>query len=322
MRLLDLYCGAGGAAVGYHRAGFDEIVGVDIAPQPHYPFEFVQADALEFLADHGHEFDAIHASPPCQGYSIMHNLPWLRGRDYPLLILPTIEMLEALGKPYVVENVMGARHGAKGLKKRGLEAHGLKAGWLCGTMFGLPFYRHRLFATNWMWLAPGHPKHQGRVTKGDSPWRKGSNVSQQIVSIPTKSGNFDPYWREKHPNPVNSDWRKYHEGALNIRPGYEKVPFSYPTIVGERLRANGRPKDSKIGLSNGMPETQLANWQNGAQGNGVGIGHAKGWRLAAEAMGIDWMKREELTQAIPPAYTEFIGRQLHLTLAVRAGLEV
>ena len=130
MRLLDLYCGAGGAALGYHRAGFDEIVGVDIATQPRYPFEFVQADALEFLADHGHEFAAIHASPPCQGYSIMHNLPWLRGREYPLLILPTIEMLEVLGKPYVVENVMGARHGVATLRKRGLESHGLKAGWL------------------------------------------------------------------------------------------------------------------------------------------------------------------------------------------------
>ena len=102
MRLLDLFCGAGGAAMGYHRAGFYEIVGVDIAPQPRYPFEFARADALEYLAEHGHEFDAIHASPPCQGYSIMHNLPWLRGRDYPLLLLPTLEMLEGLGKPYVV----------------------------------------------------------------------------------------------------------------------------------------------------------------------------------------------------------------------------
>ena len=277
MRLLDLYCGPGGAAMGYSRAGFDEIIGVDIAPQPRYPFEFVQADALEYLAEHGHEFDAIHASPPCQGYSIMHNLPWLRGRDYPLLLLPTLEMLEALGKPYVVENVMGARHGSKTLKKRGLEAHGLKAGWLCGAMFGLPFYRHRLFATNWMWLAPGHPRHVGVIRPGPMFGNNGGRLA--------------------------------------------KVVFPYPTIVGERLRANGRPKDSKIGLSNGLPETQLTNWQNrdGFVGH---VGHAKGWRLAAEAMGIDWMKRNELTQAIPPVYCEFIGRQLHLTLAVRAGLEV
>ena len=77
MRLLDLFCGAGGAAMGYHRAGFDEIIGVDIAAQPRYPFTFVQADALEYVAEHGGEFDAIHASPPCQGYSIMHNLPSL-----------------------------------------------------------------------------------------------------------------------------------------------------------------------------------------------------------------------------------------------------
>ncbi len=300
-RLLDLFCGAGGAAMGYHRASFDEIVGVDTEPQPHYPFEFVQADALEYLAEHGHDYDAIHASPPCQGYSIMHNLPWLRGRDYPLLLLPTLEMLEALGKPYVVENVMGARHGSKTLKKRGLEAHGLKAGWLCGGMFGLPFYRHRLFATNWLWLAPGHPRHGGRqalnIPVGKS---RGKREGQSIGA--------------RRPNPLNSEWRRYHDGALNIRPGYEKVPFSYPTIVGERLRANGRPKDSKIGLSNGMPGTQLANWQNGVQGNGVGIGHAKGWRLAVEAMGIDWMKREELTQAIPPVFTEFIGRQMLLVL--------
>ena len=69
MRLLDLFCGAGGAAMGYHRAGFEEIVGVDIKPKPRYPFTFVQGDALEYVREHGQEFDAIHASPPCQGYS-------------------------------------------------------------------------------------------------------------------------------------------------------------------------------------------------------------------------------------------------------------
>ncbi len=301
-RLLDLYCGAGGAALGYHRAGFDEIVGVDIASQPRYPFTFVQAEALEYAAEHGHYYDAIHASPPCQGYSIMHYLPWLRGRDYPLLILPTIEMMEALGKPYVVENVMGARHGAKGLKKRGLESHGLKAGWLCGTMFGLPFYRHRLFATNWMWLAPGHPRHKLNLHPRSERYVYGGTVK----GLPGGAAGLDVKPRDatrgsgltRFENPVNTNWRETHDGTpgVRMRPGYERVPFSYPT---------------------------LANWQgNGAQGNGVGIGHAKGWHLAAEAMGIDWMKREELTQAIPPTYTEFIGRQLHLILAARGGLEV
>src|SRR5688572_24958505 len=67
-RLLDLFCGVGGAAVGYHRAGF-EVVGVDHRKMPRYPFEFHKADALDFLMEHAHEFDVIHASPPCQGYT-------------------------------------------------------------------------------------------------------------------------------------------------------------------------------------------------------------------------------------------------------------
>ena len=174
-------------------------------------------------------------------------------------------------------------------------------------MFGKPFYRHRLFESNWMWLAPGHPKHTLNLHPRSERYVYGGTVR----GLPGGAAGLDV--KPRHDNPVNSEWRRYHDGALNIRPGYEKVAFSYPTMVGERLRANGRPKDSKIGLSNGMPET-LANWQNGAQGNGVGIGHAKGWRLAAEAMGIDWMKRDELTQAIPPAFTEFIGRQMLLVL--------
>ena len=284
MRLLDLFCGAGGAAMGYHRAGFDKIVGVDNVHQPRYPFEFVQADALEYLAEHGHDYEAIHASPPCQGYSIMHNLPWLRGRDYPLLLLPTLEMLEALGKPYVVENVMGARHGSKTLKKRGLEAHGLKAGWLCGGMFGLPFYRHRLFATNWLWLAPGHPRHIQRIRAG----RELKDRASKIVTIPTRSGNFNPNYRKENARHIGLPTlveQPPSGGGLKLREGYEHVEFAMPT---------------------------LANWQNGA--DGIGIGHAKGWRLAAEAMGIDWMKRDELTQAVPPAFTEFIGRQMLLVL--------
>jgi DNA (cytosine-5)-methyltransferase 1 len=153
--------------MGYHRAGFDEIVGVDIKPQQRYPFTFVQGDALEYAAAHGAEYAAIHASPPCQGYSIMNNLPWLRGREYPLLILPTRELLESLGLPFVIENVGGARYGAKGLAARGIEDHGMKAGWLCGAMFGLPFYRHRYFETNVTWMQPGHPKHRGVILAGN-----------------------------------------------------------------------------------------------------------------------------------------------------------
>ena len=261
--------------MGYSRAGFDEIIGVDLKPQPRYPFEFVQADALEYLTEHGHEFDSIHASPPCQGYSVMHNLPWLRGRDYPLLLLPTIDMLEGLGKPYVVENVMGARYGSKTLQKRGLESHGLKAGWLCGAMFGLPFYRHRLFASNWFWLAPGHPRHIQRI-------RTGRELKDRASKIVTS--NFNPNYRKENARHIGLPTlveQPPSGGGLKLREGYEHVEFAMPT---------------------------LANWQNGA--DGIGIGHAKGWHLAAEAMGIDWMTGDELSQAIPPAYTEFIGRRL------------
>jgi DNA (cytosine-5)-methyltransferase 1 len=118
-RLLDLFCGAGGAAMGYHQAGFD-VVGVDIRPQPHYPFEFYRDDALDWLAqwqDEGrHEpgwgFDAIHASPPCQAYTTMSNR-W-RGAGgtadaHESLIAPTRELLQQTGLPWVIENVPGAK---------------------------------------------------------------------------------------------------------------------------------------------------------------------------------------------------------------------
>jgi len=111
MRLLDLFCGAGGAAMGYHRAGFTEIVGVDIAPQPRYPFEFVQADSLQYLAKHGGAFDVIHASPPCQGYSRCRFLPQNRKIDYPLMIEDTRRLLRGIDAVYVIENVEYAPHG-------------------------------------------------------------------------------------------------------------------------------------------------------------------------------------------------------------------
>lgn len=128
-RLLDTFCGAGGCSMGYHRAGF-YVVGVDIEPQPHYPFEFIQADALEFIAEHGHEYDVIHASPPCQAYSAMQHIH-KNGEAHPDLIGPVRGLLRATGKPYVIENVAGAPLLARFM--------------LCGTMFGLPVIRHRYF---------------------------------------------------------------------------------------------------------------------------------------------------------------------------------
>ena len=105
--LLDLFCGAGGAAVGYHRAGFD-VIGVDLRPQPSYPFRFVQADALEYLAAHGRDFDAIHASPPCQHYTVARKIHD-SGDRHPDLVDAVRARLVAVGVPWVIENVVGVR---------------------------------------------------------------------------------------------------------------------------------------------------------------------------------------------------------------------
>lgn len=138
-RLADLFCCAGGAGEGYHRAGF-EVVGFDIEPQSRYPFEFHRADALGVDLS---SFDVVHASPPCQAHS---DLQKRNGRDYPDLIPQTRELLQASGLPYVIENVEGAPL--------------VDPIVLCGTMFpGLRVIRHRLFETNWPLTAPAHPKH-------------------------------------------------------------------------------------------------------------------------------------------------------------------
>jgi DNA (cytosine-5)-methyltransferase 1 len=135
-RLLDLFCCEGGAGMGYHLAGFD-VVGVDLAPQPRYPFEFVQGDALAYLEQHGREFDAVHASPPCQAYSALAVLSDL---EHPALVPVTRAGLVAVGRPWIMENVPGAPMPA--------------AVMLCGSMFGLgadcedgyhQLRRHRLF---------------------------------------------------------------------------------------------------------------------------------------------------------------------------------
>ena len=138
-RLLDLFCGAGGAAMGYHRAGFD-VVGVDIKPQPRYPFEFIQADALQFLRAALNEggwageegFDVVHASPPCQAY-IRSGMVAKDGR-HPDLLGPTRVLLKQTGLAYVIENVPGAPMRADVV--------------LCGSMFGLGVRRHRWFESN------------------------------------------------------------------------------------------------------------------------------------------------------------------------------
>ncbi len=214
-RLLDLFCGAGGAVMGYHRAGF-EVVGVDNKPQPHYPFEFHLADALTYPLD---GFDAYHASPPCQD-STRATKQWRKeGRVYPQLIAQTRELLKATGKPFIIENVPDA--------------------WrlmnnptiLCGSMFNLATYRHRLFETSFimpMVLDYGH------------------GLRQDPMAGP----------KEKRKQPML-------------------------VVVGH-------------------------------------CGYAGEGKLRKQAMQIDWMSQNELTQAIPPAFTEYIGKYLMKELDTEA----
>ena len=133
--LLDLFCGAGGAAVGYHRAGWD-VLGIDIVPQPHYPFPMIRADAMTWPLE---RVDAIHASPPCQAFTTMANRARL---DHVDLLTPTIERFASLEIPWVVENVAGA------------SALMPNAFRLAGAMFGLGVHRPRYFMSNMLILTP------------------------------------------------------------------------------------------------------------------------------------------------------------------------
>lgn len=209
-RLLDLFCCEGGAAEGYRRAGFD-VVGVDIVAQPRYPFEFHQADALEFLAEHGHEFDAIHASPPCQAYSDLKS-SW-NAKEHPELVEPTRDALRALGRPWVIENVEGAplRNTLR----------------LCGSMFGLgipgfQLRRHRLFelSEDVFGLQPSC-HHVGAVVgvygdhlRSRGHWRKGADFpGQDKVKLASEA--------------LGIDWMSWHGLSQSIPPAYTEFIGSY-----------------------------------------------------------------------------------------------
>lgn len=170
-RLLDLFCGAGGCSEGYVRAGF-EVTGVDIMPQKSYPYRFVQADALDYVKHLGHFYDAIHASPPCQAFSVLKNMR--HSKKHPNLVPQTRAALIQSGKPYVIENVPGAPLRADIM--------------LCGTMFGLKtpcgaeLRRHRIFETNWLVMNGLQCRHHAndRVigVYGDHP-RDGSEFTER-----------------------------------------------------------------------------------------------------------------------------------------------
>jgi DNA (cytosine-5)-methyltransferase 1 len=209
-RLLDLFCCAGGAGMGYSRAGF-EVVGVDLSPQPNYPFEFIQADALALDDSFFAKFDAIHASPPCQSYSDLAKRN-RNAHEWPRLIEPVREVLNSTGLPWIMENVEGAPM--------------VDPIVLCGTMFrGLRVIRHRLFESNIALDAPPHGTH---------------------------------------PLVFTHDKRKSHYGKLDQNTSFVQV----------------------------------------TGGGNCTITNAK------DAMGIDWMTKNELNEAIPPAYTQYLGKQL------------
>jgi DNA (cytosine-5)-methyltransferase 1 len=223
-RLLDLFCCAGGAGMGYHQAGFD-VVGVDIRPQPRYPFGFIQADVLGLDAAWVASFDAVHASPPCQAHSSISRVSG-RQEHHVDRIEETRDLLEASGKPWVMENVVGAP-----LRDPFM---------LCGTMFGLQtscgaeLRRHRLFETNWfIGLVP--------------PCQHGSAVV----------GVYGGHAHDRRRKTI--------------------------TVTGSTPQQNVVRNRSRLTFP--VHEAQ-------------------------RAMGIDWMTMVGLSQAIPPAYTRFIGERL------------
>lgn len=223
-RLLDLFCCAGGAGMGYRQAGF-EVVGVDIEPRKRYPFEFIQADALSLTPDFLAQFDAIHASPPCQFGTALRHAPGTK-KDHLNLIPATRAMLQATGRPYIIENVEDVR------------PHLIDPLLLCGSMFGLQaqgcqLRRHRLFESNIPLRAP---------------------------------------WGCQHWNPV-----------IGVYGGHAR----------KRSAAHGGRRTRDV-------------WEGG---------HAQ---AAKEAMGMDWATLHEMSEAIPPAFTRWLGGLLIEALQVQA----
>jgi DNA (cytosine-5)-methyltransferase 1 len=199
--LLDLFCGAGGAAMGYSRAGF-EVVGVDIRPQPRYPFEFHQADALTFPLD---GFDAIHASPPCQRYTALRSV--FDSSKYADLVEPVRHRLTAWGGPWVIENVVGAPI------RRDLI--------LCAAPFGLRSYRHRIFESNVPLWNPEHPRHTVRVNRRKKN-RRGHWDAGGFVTVVGDIGSY------VGPEAMGIDWMTGNELS-------QAIPPAYTQFIGEQL---------------------------------------------------------------------------------------
>lgn len=211
-RLLDLFCCAGGAGVGYSEAGF-EVVGVDISPQPNYPLPFIQADVLKLDRKFITLFDAVHASPPCQSYSDLAK----RNRNadaWPRLVEPVREMLFRSGLPYVIENVDGAPLIAPAV--------------LCGTMFkGLRVIRHRLFEANFPILTPKHGTHPKVHTFDKRKSHYGKTHDMRDFVQVTGGGNCTVVAAR---DAMGINWMTKNE--LN-----EAIPPAYTRFIGKQLLA-------------------------------------------------------------------------------------
>jgi len=208
VRLLDLFGCAGGAARGYWLAGFD-VVSVDIEPHNHWGELLVMdwetaLDTLDLT-----DFDAVHASPPCQGYTA---LAAVHGNEWPKLIEPVRERLDAIGLPYVIENVQGAPI------RRDLV--------LCGEMFGLGVLRHRYFELGgWAMFQPEHVEHRGRV----GGWRHGQRFDGPYFAVYGEGGgkgSVDEWQRA-----MGIDW------TSDRRELAEAIPPAYTRLIGEGLRS-------------------------------------------------------------------------------------
>ena len=223
--LLDLFCGAGGCAVGYNRAGFD-VVGVDIQQQSRYPFQFVQADAMQFLetllrgawaGTHEHawllsDFDAIHASPPCQAYSVTAAISKGRKQEkrraHPDLVATIRQLLELSGMPWVIENVVGA------------PLH--RPVMLCGLMFGLRVLRHRVFESSELLLGPAHPRHpKGNLTNSSRGYSTGDH------GFVTVAGHN--FVRTAGARALGIDWMTRREELA------QAIPPAYTEFIGRQL---------------------------------------------------------------------------------------
>ncbi|WP_228982472.1 DNA methylase [Streptomyces sp. DH12] len=223
-RLLDLYACAGGAAMGYHRAGFD-VTGVDIAPRPNYPFRLVQGNALDVLAaligsGEIERYAFVHSSPPCQAkcnLSVGTNASRGWGGTHVDLVAPTRVLLEASGLPYVIEQPNG-------------QAEIRRDVWLCGEMFSLDVLRHRNFELGgWTTAQPAHPKHRGRV-RG---WRHGEYHDGPYVA-PYGNGGGKPSVRELQ-SAMGITWTDVREELT------EAIPPAYTQWIGSAFLATRTP---------------------------------------------------------------------------------